>query len=181
MMPGTDAAGPGDESRVTPVARLDQRSIDLVRRSVDGLRGQERHMADLFYGHLFRMVPEARRLFPADMSDQHLRLLEALLLAVDGLDDPAAMEARLLSLGEDQFARGVEERHLQYVAHALVRAVRELQPAEWSSSLSSAWIGLYSWMIGHMVAGFRRAGLRASSGPSAGASPVPPPGAPVRP
>jgi hemoglobin-like flavoprotein len=149
--PGHDAAAP---SRST---RLDHESIEIVRASVKELRGQEDVLAELFYEQLFAMVPEVRVLFPPDMGAQHVRLLEALLSTIDGLDDPEAMERRLVTLGADHFRRGVAEEQFLYVPHALVRAVRELQQGDWSSSLSSAWIGLYSWMIDHLATGCRAA------------------------
>jgi hemoglobin-like flavoprotein len=141
--------------------RLDPRSVRLVQDSVRLLRGQEQRLAVIFYGHLFELVPEARRLFPADMGEQHQRLLAALLAAVESLDDPGRMERELLSLGEEHYHRGVEDHQFQYVAHALIRAVRELLPGDWSSSVSSAWVGLYTWMTTFMVAGSRRARGRA--------------------
>jgi hemoglobin-like flavoprotein len=161
MTQRTDAPGLNETAGRQPV-RLDPDSITLVRASVRDLRGHEARLAELFYDQLFRMVPEVRRLFPVDMGEQHLRLLHALLSTIDGLDDPEAMERRLLALGADHYRRGVEEEQFLYVPHALVRAVRELQTSDWSSSLSSAWIGLYSWMIEHLAAGCRAA--RAASG-----------------
>jgi len=156
MTQSMDAPGLDETADRHPV-RLAPDSIALVRSSTRKLRGQEPQLAELFYAQLFGMAPDLRRLFPTDMGGQRLRLLDALLATIDGLDDPGAMERRLLALGADHYHRGVKEEQFQYVPHALVRSVRELQPAEWSSSLSSAWIGLYSWMIEHLAAGCRAA------------------------
>ena len=128
-----------------------------VRRSIALFAGREHELTQLFYRHLFSMVPEVRQLFPDDMTEQRARLLATLLASVDSLEHPEQMERDLIALGHVHYRRGLEDHQYQYVAHALVRSVRDLIPYDWSSELSSAWIGVYTWMIAHMVAGAQEA------------------------
>jgi hemoglobin-like flavoprotein len=153
-------------SDLTPpeIARPDADSARMVQRSIAHLAGRELQLTEGFYNHLFAMLPEARALFPDDMAEQRGRLLKALLSSVQALDDPAGMEARLQALGEIHFYRGIADDQYQYVGHALIRTVRDVVPADWSTWLSSAWISVYSWMIQHMVVGAKRARAHAESG-----------------
>jgi hemoglobin-like flavoprotein len=171
----THGSGTATNAPNVEAVRLDAESAKQVRRSLRALRSHEQRLATNFYGHLFRMAPEVHQLFPENMHEQRLQLFKAILNIVDELDDPRAVELKLLNLGESHFASGVKEHHFQYVSHALVRAVRELEPTHWSSSLSSAWIGLCSWMVTCLRAGWRRARDRAAarSGESFPAGPHP--------
>lgn len=153
-------------SDLTPpeIARPDADSARMVQRSIAHLAGRELQLTEGFYRHLFAMLPEARALFPDDMAEQRGRLLQALLSSVQSLDDPEGMEARLQALGEIHYYRGIADDQYQYVGHALIRTVRDVVPADWSTWLSSAWISVYSWMIQHMVVGAKRARAHAESG-----------------
>jgi hemoglobin-like flavoprotein len=145
---------------VVDVPRPDPESARIVQEFVGRLSNRIPELGEAFYRHLFAMLPEVRPLFPDDMATQRDRLLNALLSSVYAIDDPLGMEARLQLLGESHHYRGIREDQYQYVAHALVRALRDTTPGEWSTWMSSAWISVYSWMIAHMVAGARRARLR---------------------
>jgi hemoglobin-like flavoprotein len=146
------------------ITRPDAHSARMVQRSIAHLAGRELQLTEGFYRHLFAMLPEARALFPEDMAEQRGRLLQALLSSVQSLHDPAGMEARLQALGEIHYYRGIADDQYQYVGHALIRTVRDVVPADWSTWLSSAWISVYSWMIQHMVVGAKRARTHAESG-----------------
>jgi hemoglobin-like flavoprotein len=149
---------------VVAIPAPDAESTRAVRVSIRRIAGRESELSELFYQHLFKMIPEVRRLFPDDMTEQRARLLAALLASVDALDDPIRMESDLLAMGEVHYYRGIEDHQYQYVAHALIRSVRELIPYEWSSELSSAWIAVYTWMITHMVTGAQYARAQAEAG-----------------
>jgi hypothetical protein len=43
------------------------------------------------------------------------------------------------------------------VAHALVRAVRDLCADEWSTSMSSAWISYFTWIKPYLMLGAQQA------------------------
>lgn len=150
------------------IPRPDAGSAHLVQQTVAHLAGRELELTEGFYNHLFAMLPEVRAMFPDDMADQRVRLLKALLATVDSLHDPAGMEASLQQLGEVHYYRGLQDDQYQYVAHALVRTIRDILPGDWSTWLSSAWISVYSWMIAHMVVGAKRARAREEGGEAPG-------------
>jgi hemoglobin-like flavoprotein len=146
------------------IPRPDAESARMVQLSIRRLAGREQELTAGFYRNLFAMLPAVRPLFPEDMAEQRTRLLTALLASVDSLDDPAGMESRLQALGAIHYQRGIADDQYQYVAHALVRTVRDVVPGDWSTWLSSAWISVFSWMIAHMVLGAQLARARAEAG-----------------
>ncbi|WP_306207067.1 globin domain-containing protein [Actinoplanes sp. RD1] len=112
-------------------------------------------LAELFYRHLFELVPEARAMFPPDMTAQTEKLCRALLDGIRALTEPdryAQDMERMLGMLGVHHARyyGVLPEHYPYVGHALVRAVRDLS-GDWSVATSSAWIWVYDWMSAHML------------------------------
>jgi hemoglobin-like flavoprotein len=149
------------------IDRPDADSARQVQQSVARLAGREAELSRGFYSHLFAMLPEVRPLFPEDMAEQRVRLLTALLASISSLDDPVGMETRLQALGEIHYHRGIADDQYQYVGHALIRAIRDVVPGDWSTWLSSAWISVASWMIQHILVGAKRAREQAGSGPAA--------------
>ncbi|MEJ2578251.1 MAG: globin domain-containing protein [Kineosporiaceae bacterium] len=162
-----------DNPVVPGVPRPDAESTRVVQEAVGRLSDRVPELGVYFYRHLFAMIPEVRPMFPDNMADQRLRLVRALLNAVYAIGDPVRAEVELQRLGEIHYYRGVREDQYQYVPHALLRALRDLSPGEFSTWQSSAWISVYSWMTAHMVAGARRAQLREEPRtPGAGPLPV---------
>jgi hemoglobin-like flavoprotein len=141
------------------VPRPDAESTRIVQTAVRRLAPRIPELGEAFYRHLFGLLPEVRDLFPEDMENQRQRLVESLLSSVYALHDPAGMEVTLQRLGATHHRRRVKEDHYQYVPHALLRAVRDISPGDFSTWESSAWISVYSWMVAHMVAGARQARL----------------------
>jgi nitric oxide dioxygenase len=146
------------------VPRPDADSSRAVQAAVRRLAPRIPELGEAFYRHLFGMLPEVKFLFPDDMKDQRQRLVESLLSSVYALHDPAMMEVTLQQLGATHHRRGVKEDQYQYIPHALLRAVRDITPGDFSTWESSAWISVYSWMVAHMVAGARQARLLEEQG-----------------
>lgn len=135
------------------VGRPDADTIQIARDSCAAVADRPAALAESFYAHLFDMVPEVRGMFPADMSMQNERMSRALVEAVRGADDPAAVERLLQRMGAAHSRNhSVIPEHYPHVGRALVRAVRDLSP-RWSPHVASAWVQVYEWMAAHMVIG----------------------------
>lgn len=127
--------------------------IAAVRESWAMLPDEPGLLAQLFYQHLFAMAPGVRAMFPPDMSEQHIKLTKALVDVVGYLDQWETIAPKLRSLGAHHARHlGVLPEHYPLVAHALIRAVRDLAP-NWSSHLSSYWIQIYEWVSSTMIEG----------------------------
>ncbi|HET9654470.1 MAG TPA: globin domain-containing protein [Kineosporiaceae bacterium] len=128
-----------------------------VRRSIAALSGVEQQLTEAFFEQLFAMLPQVRELLPEEPAERRVRLLGAMLTAAKGLHQPEQLERELQALGALHHSWGITAEQLQYVPHALVRALREVLADRWSSVLSSAWIGVFSWIVDQMAVGARRA------------------------
>lgn len=137
----------------SPVAPPQDEVVAAVRQSWATLPDEPGLFAKLFYQHLFALAPQVREMFPPDMSAQHLKISTALLDVVGHLDDWETIAPRLRSLGAHHARHlGVRPEHYPFVAHALIRAVRDLAP-DWSTYLSSYWIQVYEWITATMLEG----------------------------
>ena len=154
--------------RAAVVRRPALADVEAVQGSLAAVRLRPAELTEVFYGHLFAMVPAARAMFPADLTPQMQKMTTTLLTAVATLGDAyaaghdeqlAALERSLRQLGAVHRDRWqVQDAHYLYIPHALTRAVREVAGAAWSGSLSSSWIALTMWVNGHMLAGAAEAG-----------------------
>ncbi|GAB3213664.1 globin domain-containing protein [Marinactinospora thermotolerans] len=130
--------------------------VEAVRLSCADLPRGSTRLADLFYDHLFALVPETRSMFPADMGPQRERMAHALVEVVDHLDRPVQVRDFLHRLGRHHHRIGVRPEHYPHVGRALVRAVADIAPT-WTSSMSSAWVLVYEWIAATMLVGAREA------------------------
>ena len=146
--------------------RPSQRDIAAIKASLTAVQQRPVAVAEMFYEHLFEMAPDARAMFADEMTAQMQRMTDFLLATLGALqndagpdrgDDPAehpALERSLHALGAwHRDRRDVVPEHYLYIAHALTRAVRDVAGSAWSGSLSSSWIALTQWIIGHMLVG----------------------------
>ncbi len=133
-------------------------AIEAARRSCAGLSRDDPYLARRFYDHLFVLAPGARQMFPPDMTVQTERLFAALLDAVDAMDNPESVRARLRALGAAHARRHhVTEDMYVHVGQALIRAVREVT-GDLSTLTASAWASVYQWLADEMIAGARESG-----------------------
>jgi hemoglobin-like flavoprotein len=139
-----------------PLERPDRQAMTVVQRTAAVVADRPVALAEAFYQHLFELAPGVRSMFPEEMSAQNEKLCRALFQCVRALvsDDREAteMERVLRRLGADHAERyAVLPEHYPYVGHALARAVRDLSQ-DWSTTCTSSWIWVYTWMSEHMLA-----------------------------
>src|SRR6266536_263696 len=84
---------------ITPDLVMTADQVRLVRDSLDALREDAEPFALLFYGKLFELDPESRRLFHNDLAMQGRKVMDMLTSVVESLDDFQPMRARLAALG----------------------------------------------------------------------------------
>ena len=84
------------------LARLLKESWTLVEDDRDRLSGH-------FYARLFLLDPALRQLFPVQMTGQGDRLLEAIVTAIQTVDDPESFDEYLRALGRDHRKYHVDE------------------------------------------------------------------------
>jgi len=123
--------------------------IQLIRDSFDrvsvGLRFSHK-----FYAHLFKIAPELRALFPADLTAQVRKLMEMLVALVDKLDRPHELALTLEALGAQHRDHGVAPAHFAPVGRALFETLESELGPRFDDATRRAWIALYAlasaWM-----------------------------------
>lgn len=121
--------------------------IRLVTESIEGLRPHADQVASRFYTALFEIVPEARELFPDDMTAQRAKLFNELDEIAHAIPDLDAFVARATALGKNHIGYGVRAEHYRAFGHALLVALPDCIGAEWNDALADAWRLAY-----HLVA-----------------------------
>jgi hemoglobin-like flavoprotein len=97
-----------------------------------------------FYNRLFEIDPSARALFRAtDMPEQRRKVIEALSLALQSLDDIEALTPTLEDLGRRHDRYGVTVAQYDSVGQALLWTLERGLGAAWTPAMAAAWTDLY--------------------------------------
>jgi hemoglobin-like flavoprotein/uncharacterized protein YjiS (DUF1127 family) len=100
--------------------------------------------AERFYQRLFEIDPPTRKLFHVGrMAEQRRKVVQALTLAVEGLDNLDALLPAIRDLGRRHDAYGVNDRHYESVGVALLWTLQQGLGAAWTPALASAWTEVY--------------------------------------
>ncbi|MFB7667936.1 globin domain-containing protein [Kitasatospora sp. NPDC056138] len=125
-------------------ALLSARDIALLRASRAAV---EPHAADLpvhFYATLFQRYPQVRDLFPLHMDIQHDKLVRALLLIVDLVDDPENLVRFCSDLGRDHRKFGTRSEHHAAVGECLLATLEHFAGSAWNADVATAWTRAYT-------------------------------------
>jgi hemoglobin-like flavoprotein len=107
--------------------------------------------AALFYCRLFEIDPTTRQLFRAtDMVAQRKKLVQALSLAIGGLDDLDALVSKVEDLGRRHAGYGVTDAHYDSVGAALLWTLEQGLGQAWTPAVASAWTEVYGFLSGIM-------------------------------
>ena len=97
-----------------------------------------------FYNRLFEIDPTARALFRVtDMPEQRRKVIEALSLALQSLDDLDALTPTLEELGRRHQRYGVTTAHYDSVGQALLWTLQHGLGGAWTPAMAGAWTELY--------------------------------------
>ena len=101
------------------IAGLKPYQRQVVRETFEMVRDQAGPVSLLFYGKLFELAPETRRLFKNDLAAQGKKLMATLEVVVDSLDRFDALRERVRELGRQHAEYGVKPGHYDTVMAAL--------------------------------------------------------------
>lgn len=129
--------------------------IQLIRQQFAGLRGQEAAFAASFYDRLFRLSPQLRMMFPAEMGDQSQKLMSVLAFAVNHLDRPETLAPAVVALGARHANYGVRPDHFSLVGVALIETLAAWLGDAFDFRAMEAWGDAYGSLAGLMEQGLR--------------------------
>jgi hemoglobin-like flavoprotein len=107
--------------------------------------------ADLFYGRLFDIAPDVRRMFPSDLSEQKKKLMAMLGTAVAGLSRLDSLIPAVCALGERHAGYGVKVEHYMPVGEALLWTLRQGLGDEFTPAVEDAWATAYDMLSQAMI------------------------------
>lgn len=159
----TGDANPGAPSSAAP---FDAEALRVIRSSAVRLARLEAEFARRLHHDIVALSPnvavsmtEAGRPFCA-------RMARALIWVALSDQPPSVMADVLRQVGSDNYHEGLRDAEYVSVAHALLRAIRDLTENEWVTSMGSAWISCFMWMQPHLLAGARQAAEPAPIAPA---------------
>jgi hemoglobin-like flavoprotein len=116
----------------------------LITTSWNSVASIADNAIEQFYNRLFEIDPSARALFRAtDMPEQRRKVIEALSLALQSLDDLAAPTPTLEELGRRHQRYGVAAAHYDSVGQALLWTLEQGLGAAWTPAVAAAWTELF--------------------------------------
>jgi hemoglobin-like flavoprotein len=105
----------------------------------------------LFYDRLFEIDGTTRPLFKSvDLTKQRQKLIQALSVVVQGLDNLEKLVPTLTALGGRHVQYGVTDRHYESVGAALLWTLKQGLESEWTSEVQAAWSRAYVLLTGVM-------------------------------
>ncbi len=107
--------------------------------------------AELFYGRLFALDPDVRRLFHDDMIEQGRNLTAMLSVATANLAKPERISVALRQLGKRHAAYGVRPEHFALVEDALLFALEHALIDVFTAEVKAAWQAAYALLASMML------------------------------
>jgi hemoglobin-like flavoprotein len=102
--------------------------------------------AELFYGKLFSLDPQVRALFKNDLREQGRNLTAMISVAVHWLGQPEKVVIALRQLGRRHAAYGVQPRHYEVVAVALLWMLESCLGEAFTPEARAAWTAAYAML-----------------------------------
>lgn len=134
---------------------MDEALIKRLEDSFKMLAPRGPELMDRFYAHLFSKHPALRKMFPRDMSGQKNKLLAALVLVVQNLRNPEALQPVLIEMGGRHAGYGTEPEHYPIVRDTLVQVMADMAGDKWSARLTGDWTAALSVVAGIMMEGHK--------------------------
>jgi hypothetical protein len=136
---------------------LDPGLLRVIRASADRLIQLEDAFTGQLQYELATLIPDSASLRTAGGWAFCDRMARTLLWAAVTDQPPDVVADILRQLGARNWLDGFSETQYVSVAHALVRAVRDLCADDWSTSMSSAWITYFTWIRPYLMLGAQQA------------------------
>jgi hemoglobin-like flavoprotein len=138
--------------RCAKYARVTRDQADIVQLTWHSVLPVGGTFAELFYGRLFALDPEVRRLFKDDIVEQGRNLTAMLSVATANLVKPERISVALRQLGKRHAAYGVRPEHFALMEDALLFALEHALIDVFTAEVKAAWRAAYALLASMMLA-----------------------------
>jgi uncharacterized protein YjbI with pentapeptide repeats/hemoglobin-like flavoprotein len=129
-------------------------AVEVLVSSFEKVKPHADKFAASFYENLFEIHPEVKPLFgTADMKNQQKKLLNSLVLVLENLRNPEALEPVLKALGGRHIGYGVTAKYYRPVGEALLMTFEQYLQADWTPDVKKAWLNAYRAITALMLKG----------------------------
>jgi len=122
---------------------MNPRQIGLIKESWDKIFPIADKAAELFYGKLFEIDPELKKLFPEDMTEQGRKLMTMINTAVNSLDNLEAVVPAIQESGKRHVDYGVKDEDYDTVGEALIWTLGAGLGDAFTDDVKQAWVAVY--------------------------------------
>ena len=122
---------------------LTSKQTSLVQSSFLEVTEEIALAAQSFYDRLFELDPSLRVLFKDDMRVQGRKLMQALLMIVNGLDNLDTLTPAIRNLGKRHITYGVQRAHYETVGSALLWMLEYRLKDHFTPETQAAWQAAY--------------------------------------
>lgn len=129
-------------------------NIEILEQSFEKVKPRANEFAASFYENLFQLYPEVKPLFAnTDMGNQEKKLLNSLVLVVENLRNPEALEPVLKALGARHISYGAIPKYYGPVGEALLLTFEQYLLEDWTPEVKKAWLDAYKAITSLMLKG----------------------------
>jgi nitric oxide dioxygenase len=126
--------------------------IALIKKSWINVRKiKPEILGDVFYTKLFYDHPELRKMFPQEMEEQNIKLIDMLNIIIERLEELDELKDEIIAVAKRHVDYGVKTQHYSMVAIALIWTLQKALGKDWTDELKSAWINCYTVLSGTMI------------------------------
>lgn len=142
------------EAEEVSALALSELPVGLLEASFEKIKPRSGEFAGSFYENLFQAHPEVKPLFAhVDMAQQQQKLLNALVLVVENLRNPSALESVLRALGARHVGYGSLPQQYPAVGQTLLLTFEQYLKDDWTPELKTAWRDAYGTITAQMLQG----------------------------
>ncbi len=138
--------------------------MELVRGTADVLMSIGSRVSDHFYDELFTVAPGVRPLFPDDITEQKIKLMDTLASMVGFMTHPDMFASVARQVGRRHAAYGALADHYGPVGECLLSSLHKVLGPRFTPEVREAWATLYGEIAAVMIAGQEAARGTASAG-----------------
>lgn len=140
---------------------MTEEQVKLVKQSWRLFRSMDPALiGDLFYTKLFTDYPALKKMFPKQMKEQYIKLINMISVIVSRLDNMETITDEIAAMGLRHVEYGTRPAHYKMVGSALLWTLEKGLGSEWNEKMKDAWTNCYQLLADTMI--------RASETPTSG-------------